>query len=324
MKKIALLGFILALLILASGYGLIYYLYSPVSQSSEEQEFTIEKGQTLTQISANLEKQQLIKNQLALRLLVKYRQSGQKIQAGNFKLRANMNLDEILLAMQKSPEQLTITILPGWRREEIAEYLERLDLEEFSSTEFLSLTASLEGRLAPETYKIAPLSTAKTLVNILHQQFQKSVVDNPEISQQLATSNLALDEVLILASLLQREGKTAEEMSMIAGILKSRLNDNYPLQLCASAQYAVGKNEQTGKWWEPPTLADTKFDSPYNTYVVKGLPPAPICAVSLTAIKAALNPTPNDYYYYLHDPQGQIHYGKTLEEHQLNVQKYLR
>jgi UPF0755 protein len=126
-----------------------------------------------------------------------------------------------------------------------------------------------------------------------------------------------------VASLLQREAKNFEQMRMIADIIYSRLDDNYPLELCASAQYAVGKKPNTGNWWDPPTLEDTKITSPFNTYVTAGLPPSPICTVSLAAIEAAATPIANDYYFYLHDNEGQIHYANDYQQHQQNKNLYL-
>jgi UPF0755 protein len=214
-------------------------------------------------------------------------------------------------------------ILPGWRREEIAEYLTKLNLEEFEAAEFLRLTVDLEGQLAPDTYKIAPLSTAQTIVNILKRQFDQSVLENEALQAQIKASGRSFEEVLIVASLLQREARNFEQMQMIADIIYSRLEDNYPLQLCASAQYAVGKNNQSGSWWEPPSTLDTQVVSPYNTYTNSGLPPKPICAVSSSALQAAATPKANDYYFYLHDDSGQIHYAQTYEEHQQNIVMFL-
>ena len=218
---------------------------------------------------------------------------------------------------------MTITIIPGWRREEIAAYLSEAGLSEFDAAEFLTLTADLEGQLWPETYKVAPMSDARMLVTVLHDQYRQQVTDNPEFQRRLQASGYSEQEVVTLASLLQREGKSLEEMKMIAGILYSRLEDNYPLQLCATAQYATGQDPKTGKWWEPPTLEDTHFQSPYNTYVVKGLPPGPISSVTTAALEAALAPTKSDYYYYLHDGQGQIHYATNLAGHERNKELYL-
>ncbi len=322
MKKSIWAAILSALVVLGIIFGGGYYcwnLLQPVNSSSTEKiDVLVAKGQTLSQLSGQLQAQGLIKNADALRAYAKITRTGDQIKTGLHQLSPSQSVPAIISALETEPEQVNITILPGWRREEIAEYLAQMPLSDFDSQRFLDLTATLEGQLMPETYKIAPLSTADTIVHILHRQFVSDVLENSELKTALEQDGRSLNEILTIASLLQREANQPEQMAVIAGILNNRLTDNYPLQLCASAQYAKGKDPKTGKWWEPPTLADTEYDSPYNTYVYKGLPPGPICSLSLEAIQAALHPTETDYYYYLHDKQGQIHYAKTLEEHQVN------
>jgi UPF0755 protein len=107
----------------------------------------------------------------------------------------------------------------------------------------------------------------------------------------------------------------------VAGILYQRIVMGMPLQVDATVQYVVA-NEKTG-WWPEITLEDRKVKSAFNTYLILGLPPAPIANPGLSAISAAINPEKSDYLYYLHDAQGMIHYAATLEEHNLNIKKYL-
>ena len=106
----------------------------------------------------------------------------------------------------------------------------------------------------------------------------------------------------------------------MAGIIINRLNLGMPLQVDASVQYAVGTSKD---WWPILSLADLKINSPYNTYKFTGLPPTPIANPGLSSLKAAFNPAVTDYLYYIHDSTGQIHYAKTLAEHNANVAKYI-
>lgn len=328
MKKIVWSAIILGLLVSIGGFfGLTWYvrqLFSAVDPSDQtEIHYFVARGSNLGTVAEDLEAKGIAKSADGLRLYARIFQVGDGVQAGDHVLHRSDDTSELIASLEKPPSQVTITILPGWRREEIAEYLETVGLSEFDADDFLEQTKALEGQLMPETYKVAPLSTTQAIVNLLHQQYLDDVHDNPEFQQKLAANGRTERQIITLASLLQREGKTLEEMKIIAGILESRLDDGFPLQLCATAQYATGRNPQTGKWWDPPTLADTQYDSPYNTYVYAGLPPGPISSVSWNAIQAALEPEESDYYYYLHDDQGQIHYAKTLEEHDRNKDLYL-
>ncbi len=321
MKKIIFAAIGLALLLMATAFALYYYYRQPVSQPpGADQEFIIEPGQGLNQIAASLEATGLIRSQYLFRFDVSQINPAPSFDPGIFTLNTSMTTKQIIATLQTEATEVTITILPGWRREEIAEYLSSLSLENFDNQEFLQLTADLEGQLMPETYRIFPDATASEITDLLHQQFITDIQENPDIQAQVAASDYSFEEILTLASLLQREARDPEQMRQIAAILYSRLEDNYPLQLCATAQYATGADVQSGEWWEPPTLEDTEYDSPYNTYQYKGLPPGPVSSISLPAIEAALNPGENDYYFYLHDPQGNIHYATTVEEHDQNKQ----
>lgn len=324
MKKVVFLAVSLAMILLFSGIAGFFWLIQPVVGVSEVEkvDFTVDKGEGMALVAKKLEKEGLIKNALAFRLLAKFK--GEKgLVPGIFTLNANLSTTEVLHILKTEPKELTITILPGWRREEIAAYLTSLNLVDFSAAEFLTLTENLEGQLMAETYQIYPNETTGKIVALLHNQFLKDLGKNEEIQALVKQNKRSWEEILVVASLLQREARDEEQMRNIAAIIYQRLDDNYPLELCATAQYAVGKNKETGKWWEAPTLADTQFDSVYNTYRYQGLPPAPICAVSVEAVKAALAPETNDYYFYLHDSVGKIHYARTLEEHNANKANYL-
>jgi UPF0755 protein len=126
------------------------------------------------------------------------------------------------------------------------------------------------------------------------------------------------DEVIILASILEREANDETSMRMVAGILENRLRDDMPLQVDAVFQYYTGKGSSD------LTLEDLTTDTPYNTYTNIGLPPQPIGNPGLMAIEAVLNPTPSDYYYYLTGDDGEFYYAKTFEEHKRNKARYLR
>ena len=142
-------------------------------------------------------------------------------------------------------------------------------------------------------------------------------------------SNLPKDQLIILASLIERETKDGPERPIVAGIILNRIKAGMPLQIDATVQYAVANVNSKLKivnciWWEPITPVDTETNSIYNTYTNVGLPPAPIANPCLSAIEAAYNPVRTDYFYYIHDSSGQIHYAQTLPEQDANIKQYLQ
>jgi UPF0755 protein len=133
-----------------------------------------------------------------------------------------------------------------------------------------------------------------------------------------------------LASLVEREARREEDRPIVAGILLKRWQNNWALQADATIQYEAGsKNCGIGlkgekcDWWEPVKKTDLGIDSPYNTYKYKGLPPTPICNPGLASIKAVIYPKETDYWFYLSDTSGKIHYARTVEEHNENIRQYL-
>ena len=137
-------------------------------------------------------------------------------------------------------------------------------------------------------------------------------------------SGLTFEQIITLASIVEREGRTASDRPVIAGILLKRLRANWPLETDATLQFALGYQPQEKTWWKKEiTVEDKKIDSPYNTYLNTGLPPGPIANPGLQSIKAVIYPEPTDYWYYLHDSKGVAHYAKTLDGHNANIAKYL-
>ncbi|KKU83389.1 MAG: Aminodeoxychorismate lyase [Microgenomates group bacterium GW2011_GWA2_47_8] len=133
------------------------------------------------------------------------------------------------------------------------------------------------------------------------------------------------DEVIVLASIVEREGRTDEDRPVIAGILLKRLKADWPLQTDATLQYALGYQVYEKTWWKKVlTNDDKKIASPYNTYLHPNLPPKPIANPGLASIKAVIYPEDSNYWYYLHDPRGSAHYARTIEEHEQNIASYLR
>lgn len=311
-------------LVLVAGLVGYFYIFSqPVSsEEMSKTQFVIPRGQAVSVIASRLKDGGLVKSSIMFRWVVKQEGLEDKLQSGSFELSPSMTPAEIALKLTQGTNDIWITILEGWRREQIAASLAEYDLSSFDSREFLNLTIGQEGQIFPDTYLFAKESTAATVYHAIQNNFEKKV--EVGLAKEIKQSDRSLDDALIMASMVEREAKGYEEMRHVAGILWNRYDIGMALQTDATLQYAKGYDAQAESWWESPTGVDKKVDSPYNTYLHSGLPPYPISNPGLEAIRASLNPLDTKDLYYLHDRSGAIHYGQNLEEHNANVQQYLR
>lgn len=324
-KKIPKLLFFLIILLvtLIVAFFALASLFQPKSSSDQQTvRFVIPKGQALSIIASRLEDESLIRNRFAFRLAVAKNKLANKIQAGSFELSPSMNTWEIAYALTIGTDDTWVTLPEGWRREEMAESLSKQGLNNFNKDEFLSATKGFEGQLFPDTYLVPREITTTALVSLLKNTFASKV--STGLSEEIAASHLSLNEILTLASLVQRESSGDSEMPTVAQILLNRLDIGMALQVDATLQYVKGYSSTEGSWWQTPLAADKELNSLYNTYKYAGLPPGPICNPGLAAIKAVLNPSPTSALYYIHDTSGKIHTAETIEEHNANVNKYLR
>lgn len=302
------------------------YLLWPVSSEDSPQIFIIKPGQPVTQIAQNLKKENLIKSSFAFRLLVSQMGIAQKIQAGDFRLSQNMTSRDIAKELTHGAIDVWVTIPEGLRIEEQAQKIEEKlkfgsnNKFQFDKKEYLKLAD--EGYMFPDTYLIPKDVSAANVVERLRQTFDQKVEKN--ILEKGGENNLSPEEVIVLASLVEREAKTNEERPIIAGILLNRLEAGVALQVDATVQYAKGYDSAKNSWWPQVSREDYRsVKSPYNTYLFTGLPTKPIASPGLESIRAASDPQDTDYFYYLHDPDGKIHYAKTIEEHNRNIQEFL-
>jgi len=286
--------------------------------------FIVPKNQPVGRVAERLADQHLIRHPLALRAWLKLTGLDSQLQAGSFQLSASMSLPALAEALTSlaNPTDIWVTVLEGWRREEIAQHLDGLQLEEFDSFEFLQLSRDDEGRLFPDTYLVPKESTARDIHRLLTDTFERKVTT--QLAAELAASPHDLETVLIMASLVEREGRGDQQLRQVAGILFNRLELGMPLQVDATLQYASGYDQAQNSWWQPPTNADRQLDSPFNTYLHPGLPPQPIANPGLAAITAVLDPAETEYLFYLHDDRGTIHYAINFARHQENIRNYLR
>ncbi len=329
----------IALFLAFAGSAFIWWQNNsqPVSEMEGEKRFVIAKGSSAEKVAINLYEEGLIRNQLAFKIYVQLSDKADKIQPGVFTLRKDTSLLDIVSRLTQNPDELWVTIPEGLRKEEVAEkVISGLELtgdkaESFRRT-FLTAVADREGYLFPDTYAFPSDVSPEIVVSTLTTTFNRKTAD---LAKSLP-SGYSFDEVVILASMLERETKTKDERPIVAGIMYNRLTQSWPLQIDAAVQYAVSSNRyckgvnvciptaEIPEWWPILSREDLELTSPYNTYSVTTLPPAPIANPGLSSLEAAARPEESDYMFYLHDQEGQIHYARTLEEHNRNVRTYLR
>jgi len=303
--------------------GGLWFIKSSEAPSKVESEkrFVIQKGSGASFIGEELKRVKLIKNATAFKLYVTLTGKASKIQAGEYSLAGDLTLFQLTSELLKGPSEVWVTIPEGLRHEEIA--LKMADglgitggAKDKFIDEFLVKSRSKEGYLFPDTYLFPKTASASAVVTRMVQVFD------------LAVDFKVDSQTVILASILERETLTGDERPIVAGILLKRLDAGWPLQADATVQYAVAKcliPTASCNWWPRPlTAQDLATKSPYNTYKYPGLPPAPISNPGLSSLKAVVNSQDSPYWYYIHDSNGVIHYGATVEEHNANVAKYLR
>ncbi len=304
--------------------------------SGDVQTFEIQLGETTAEITRRLESKNLIPNARALRDYLVYTGLDTSIQAGEYMLNPRMSPLEVAHALQDAtPQQISFNILAGWRMEEIADALPTSGLS-FAPGAFLAsarnpiLThplspylpegASLEGFFFPDQYRLDR--------NITQEQFISTILDNfmikviPTLSEGFQNQGLDLYKAVTLASIVQREAMSEDEMGTIASVFLNRLSIGMRLETDPTVQYALGYQNADQTWWKNPLgINDLKFYSPYNTYIFPGLPPGPIANPSLEALSAVAYPEQTPYYFFRAacDGSGRHNFSQTFEEHKANA-----
>jgi UPF0755 protein len=290
---------------------------SPVNSANTESTiFVVQKGDGVKEISNRLHEKALIRSRIAFFLLVRQLGLDKKIEAGDFRLSQSMTAEEIAQNLTHGTLDIWITISEGKRATEVAEILKE-KMHTYDSSWPKILIAS-EGYLFPDTYLIPKDAGIEMIINQMRANF-----DEKYATLDTTNTKLTKEEIVIIASLVEREAITNQEKPIIAGILLNRLNAGMALQVDATIQYAKGQNASNKKWWEGVTIEEYKsVVSDYNTYLNAGLPPRPISNPGFEALRAAASPADTDYLYYLHDKDRQIRYAKTLKEHNANIGKF--
>ena len=314
-------------------------LQQPAGSGSNPVLFTIAPGESANQIVNNLVAAGTVADGELLLNYLTYYGYERELVAGQFTLSPQATIPQLVQTLtQAGTQDIELSFLPGWRLEEMANYLAVTTPAQIDSQEFLAIGRrerpfdltpypyltnlppenTLEGYLFPGQYRIPVTTTAAELVAMMLARFDSEVT--PALRQGFGAQGLSLHEAVTLASIVEREGVVAEERPLIASVFYNRLRAVMPLQADPTVQYALGS--ATGEWWKSPLdVADLSLDSPYNTYQIPALPPGPINSPSLSSLQAVAEPAQSSYLFFVANCDGQNRhlFSVTYEEHQANV-----
>lgn len=328
----------LALLVVGGGVAL-WYWSGEVEQSrgreTGEISFVIGKGEGATTVAEKLERSGLIESKLPFLYYVMRSNQTNRLQSGEYRLSGTLSIPEIVERFVQGkvvPPGVRITFPEGFTAAMMAKRLTENNLpgdaflaivtapypkwrERYTFLQAVPSGKSLEGYLFPDTYIFPQQTTGELIVGELLKTFERKA--QPLFAEYQGKTVLTPYESLILASIVEEEGKQPEERRIISDIFLKRLAINQPLQSDATVNYALGMSKMQ------PSLKDIETDSPYNTYKYPGLPPTPIASPGLESLRAALDPTPNEYYYFLNNLKtGETVFSRTFDEHVANREKH--
>lgn len=307
---------------------------SPVGTDPSPVNFAVRPGSSARQVAEDLLRVGLIRSPAGFLALAERSRLDKDLQAGNYELRRTMSASEILRALASGAARRLdlVTIAEGWRAEEVALFLDGRGV--ISAEQFMEAVAgrtgtlplplgapSFEGYLFPETYEFKPNSSPEDVLRVFLQQFEERV--DGSLRAQAGAQGLSIQQLVTLASIIEREAVEPEERPQIAGVLHRRLDLGMPLEADPTVQYALIPfglvSSAAGFWKAPLSGADLQVVSSYNTYAAPGLPPGPICSPGMASLRAAANPEPGPWLFFVARGDGSHLFSRTLDEHVANV-----
>jgi UPF0755 protein len=307
------------IVILIVGGTLAAYIYISAIQPPDtfplNTLISVDSGMSVNNIASSLRDQGVIRSPLMFRAIIILMGDQKVVHAGDYIFKEPLNVFSIARALavgQYGLEPYRIRVPEGATAKEMVKIFSS-QLQRFNATNFLTEAQPQEGYLFPDTYYFLPNAREDTVIQAMRQNFDQKIA---AIQPQIASSTHSLSDLVIMASILEREAYNTQDRKMIAGVLWNRLTRGMPLQVDAAFSYTIGKGTFQ------LTMKDLTTDSPYNTYLNKGLPPTPIGSPSLDSLLAAATPIKSSYLYFLADQNGITHYCKNYECQLANKQKY--
>ncbi|MCB9813926.1 endolytic transglycosylase MltG [Candidatus Nomurabacteria bacterium] len=317
------LGKIVAIILIC---GLLFFLClytwantknKPSNYFPLNQPITISPGTGVKGITKILAEQEVVQSETLLYYILVSFYDPTQIKASTYvfdKPLTTIEVAERLTQGDFDTDLIRFTHYEGERATQIAKRASDL-LPNFNPEEFIVNAEPEEGRLFPETYLVPQSYDDRELLTLMLDTFEEKT---EPLSEKISSSTLTKEEIIILASVIEREANSPESKKMVSGILQNRMTIGMPLQADASIEYILNKP------LAELTPADLEIDTPYNTYLYKGLPPTPIGNPGLDSILAVLEPTESDYLFYITGYDGEFHYAKTYQQHLVNIERYLR
>ncbi|MFZ5968449.1 MAG: endolytic transglycosylase MltG [Bacillota bacterium] len=329
-RKSTRLKVLLCILLIVSA-AVIFDRYND-TQNTQDVEFIIQDGMSLKKVSAVLNENGIIRSSMYLRLTARLYDMDASMQSGRFVIAPKTSMRKLLQKFRQPDQRYNeFTIPEGYTFYQIASKLEEsgiiskeafIDLsvnimkDAIDNTERRDVYYSPEGFLFPDTYFIPEGFSEEKIFKMLYGRFQEIFLQ--EYEKRAEALGLSKNEIITIASLIEKEAANDEERKRIAGVIYNRLEREMPLQIDATVIYGITRGERT---MNQVTYEDLKVDSLYNTYLYKGLPPGPIASPGKASIEAALYPEKHDYLYYVLNEGGHV-FSKTYSEHMTNVEKY--
>ena len=299
--------------------ALATFLYLRVIQPPDafplNQLVAVPAGQSLGEVAQALEDAEIVRSALALEVVVKLLGNERNVHAGDYLFKEPLDVFSVahkLAVGAYGLEPTRVRIHEGATTKEMAALLDK-QFERFDADNFLAQTRLQEGYLFPDTYFFLPNVTEDTVIQAMRQNFDAKI---EPLLPQIASSTRSLSDIVIMASIIEREARNSADRRMISGVLWNRIARGMPLQVDVTFLYTIGKGTFQ------LTNRDLLTDSPYNTYMRKGLPPTAIGSPSLDSLEAAVNPTKNNYLYFLADHSGVTHFCKTYACQLANKARY--
>lgn len=318
--------FTVLVFLLALGFflsSLFSAFFGPLSNSKETIVFVIPQEKSNFKLSDSLLDQRLIKNKKGFEFLYNNFSKSKEIKPGGYKLNSSLNAWQVIKRLEGKQDLIWVNIFFCPRKEQVGENLAKIlgwNSEKLNKwNNLFKDTEYYEGVYYPDTYLIPIDESVEQIAQRFINHFNEKL---KPLADDFVTKNIKWTTGLKIASLIAREAAGREDMHLISGIIWNRLNQDMRLQIDATMQYTLGKNEN-GSWWGNISLEEKQSDSPYNSYKHEGLPPTPICSPNVDFIEATLNPEETDCLFYLHDSSRQIHCALNYKEHKENIKLYL-
>lgn len=303
--------------IIAGTFFSIRVLDEPPDSFPTNTAITISEGSTVRDIAEQLQEEGVVRSDVLLYFIVLFFYDETTIKASNYVFSeplSSMQVAERLVQGDFDTDLIRFTHIEGERASQIASRASE-QLPEFDGDAFVAAAEPLEGRLFPETYFIPVTFTEVELLELLTETY---LAETAALQDAINDHSLTEDEILILASIIEREANTLESKKLVSSVLQNRLAIDMALQADASIEYVLDKP------LSELTPADLEIDTPYNTYLYPGLPPTPIGNPGREAIEAVLYPAESDYFFYITGNDGKFYYAETYNEHLRNIETHLR